>query len=142
MNKEERREYNRKYHKEKRGKEAQKVYYKDWYKKNSYEKRKQRRAYYKANRVVEKEKSRVQKFKRYYGLSLEDIDKILIEQQYKCKLCGASLIETKRCIDHDHKTGKVRGILCQCCNTGLGMFHDDPKQLSLAIRYIVTEGNI
>ncbi len=40
-------------------------------------------------------------------------------------------------IDHDHSTGKVRGLLCSCCNTGIGMFKDNPDVLDRAAFYLV-----
>lgn len=43
-------------------------------------------------------------------------------------------------IDHDHRTGKVRGILCQACNLGLGKFRDDPALIKSAIRYLSVRG--
>jgi hypothetical protein len=84
-------------------------------------------------------KFREKEFKRKYNLTLEDIDERLIRQNHQCLLCGKSLVETKRCIDHNHETGKVRGILCTRCNTGLGYFRDDPVFLSQAIAYLSRE---
>jgi hypothetical protein len=51
----------------------------------------------------------------------------------KCQICAS----TKRLsIDHDHKTKKVRGILCSLCNTGLGFFRDNETHLANAIMYL------
>ena len=75
--------------------------------------------------------------KNKYGLTLEQVDKILISQDHKCALCGKSLKETKRCIDHDHKTGKVRGILCVRCNLTLGFIEDgDIHRLKKIFTYL------
>ena len=76
--------------------------------------------------------------KRNYNLSLEQVDEMLLKQDHKCAICSKSLIETKRCIDHDHKTGKVRGILCYSCNVGLEVFYDDPELMIKAIAYLDT----
>ena len=67
-----------------------------------------------------------------YGLMLEN-------QNYECKLCGkhADDNHNKRLyIDHDHETGKVRGLLCLQCNTALGLLKDNPKVLKKALKYL------
>lgn len=74
-------------------------------------------------------------FKKRYGLSLEEIDEILAKQNHKCKICGKSLKETRRCIDHNHETGVLRGILCQRCNLGLGYIEDETF-LKNALNYL------
>jgi len=56
---------------------------------------------------------------RKYGLKLEDIDRMLIEQQFACKLCHNPFTSTPF-VDHDHKTGRIRGLLCNVCNLGIG----------------------
>ena len=57
---------------------------------------------------------------RKYGISYEEKVSMVITQNYKCLICGSSIaLDNKSHVDHDHKTGKVRGILCNKCNTGL-----------------------
>ncbi len=73
-----------------------------------------------------------------HGITLQDYDKILEEQGGKCKICG---VETpggrgRFHIDHDHVTGKIRGLLCSSCNTGLGLFKDDANILIAAAHYL------
>jgi hypothetical protein len=59
-----------------------------------------------------------------------------------CAICGKKNLMSKSgykrvlCIDHDHRTGKFRGILCNGCNTSLGQFNDDVRILKRAIRYL------
>lgn len=52
------------------------------------------------------------------------------------ELCASCKDEPATEIDHDHSTGKVRGILCRGCNLGLGQFKDDAKRLLLAVEYL------
>lgn len=75
-----------------------------------------------------------------YGLS-KDRAKQLIQQikdETFCDICGELLVLSKNgyAIDHDHKTGKVRGLLCTMCNQGLGRFKDDLYILVKATKYI------
>lgn len=56
-----------------------------------------------------------------------------LKQNNKCFICDE---EAKLVVDHDHSTGKVRGLLCSICNTGIGMFKDSTKNLEKAIEYL------
>ena len=57
-----------------------------------------------------------------------------IKQDIKeCVICGS---EEPLVVDHDHKTGKVRGMLCNHCNRGLGHFRDDPELMEFAAQYV------
>jgi hypothetical protein len=53
-----------------------------------------------------------------------------------CIICGKAATDQQLAIDHDHKTGHVRGALCSNCNLGIGHFKDDPRLLRLAARYL------
>lgn len=79
------------------------------------------KAYYEAH----KEERKTYMIKYKYGLLSEQIDKMLVEQNYNCAICKKSLMETKQYIDHDHSTGEVRGILCSRCNPGLAYIEDE-----------------
>lgn len=72
--------------------------------------------------------------KQIYNISQEDFESLLEQQDGRCAICSSVL--QKPCIDHCHSTSKVRGILCQNCNTGLGMFNDSPSNLRKAADYI------
>jgi hypothetical protein len=76
------------------------------------------------------------RIKHEYGLSWEEYLGILQSQAYACAVCGKDLTEVTGCVDHDHATGAVRGILCGPCNTGLGHFYDDPQRLENAAAYL------
>lgn len=79
------------------------------------------------------------KLRRRYGITLEQHKQIYISQNGCCALCDRSVAYDKTHTDHDHETGRLRGLLCQGCNQGLGMFKDSPVILQQAIRYL--EGN-
>ena len=72
---------------------------------------------------------------RKYGISVETYKKMLAEQDGKCAICKQPFTLTPF-IDHCHKVGKVRGLLCRGCNTGLGNFQDSIENLEQAIRYL------
>jgi len=80
---------------------------------------------------------------RRYGITLEEYDTMLAKQNYVCAICKnpeSMLHKSGRLynlsIDHDHDTGRVRGLLCRNCNIGLGCFNDDILQLRAAISYL------
>jgi len=86
--------------------------------------------------LMENQSARIKK--RKYGLLHEDWLKMWESQNGKCLICGKSSIKPSDLrIDHDHKTGKVRGLLCHNCNSGLGFFKDDPKIMIRAIEYLL-----
>lgn len=75
--------------------------------------------------------------KAKYGVSLEWIDEQLEQQDNKCTLCDTQLHKGKNiAIDHCHKTGIVRGIICRPCNSAMGMFNDNPALIERAIEYL------
>ena len=90
------------------------------------------------NSEYQKEKHRNSTLKRRYDLSLDEYNKLLQEQNKCCAICGTSNEQiTKRMhVDHNHDTGKVRGLLCDKCNRGLGFFNDDATQLRKALEYL------
>ena len=77
--------------------------------------------------------------KSQYGLSLQDYNDKLKEQNHKCAICKCDETEAFKCllfVDHCHTSGKVRGLLCHHCNTALGKFKDSKEILSSAIDYV------
>ena len=59
-----------------------------------------------------------------YRLRPDDVERMLTEQDNKCPLCERSFDVVEWCVDHDHKTGAVRGLLCASCNKSLGWFEN------------------
>ena len=90
------------------------------------------------------EKRRGYKLKLQYKTTLKEYQRLFELQGGKCAICGQdnSGCKTKKslCIDHDHKTGKIRGLLCDNCNKGLGCFKDSLESLDLASKYLKNAG--
>ena len=84
------------------------------------------------------EKGVASRLKRSYGITIEQYNKMLIKQDFKCAICGKHQSELKRAlhVDHDHEIDEIRGLLCQQCNAGLGFLKDDPKIIEGALNYI------
>ena len=74
-----------------------------------------------------------------YGISLQKYNDILQQQGHKCAICRTTKAlgpTNEFVVDHDHQTGKVRGLLCNHCNTGLGKLGDTIEALERAIKYL------
>jgi len=69
-----------------------------------------------------------------YRMTPEDFDRMLDEQNGSCACCGR--VPKKFVVDHDHATGKVRGLLCNTCNVGIGHMQDTVNGLQLGIDYL------
>ena len=103
-------------------KDKQKEYFKDWWAKNG----------------------RDQNLRKRYGIGVEQYKELLNKQEGNCAICGkhSSSVFTKGkegfelCVDHCHKTGKARGLLCENCNTGLGKLQDSREILWKALNYL------
>ena len=73
----------------------------------------------------------------YYGLSVNDYDALMESQNNCCAICKKTCITGRAlAIDHDHNTNKVRGLLCNKCNQGLGFFDDSIDLLQGAMVYL------
>lgn len=78
--------------------------------------------------------------KYLYGLTLEEFDAFYIVQKGKCWICEKNFSKNKRAdnpvVDHNHKTGNIRGLLCWKCNIALGHFDDNIELLRNAVKYL------
>jgi hypothetical protein len=77
--------------------------------------------------------------KKKFGITYEDYLEMLQKQDGRCSICGIDTPGDKHkhfAVDHDHKTGKVRSLLCSRCNCGIGHLNDDPVLIRKAAEYI------
>ena len=98
--------------------------------------------WYEKNPERAKAKMREWTLRVRYGLTEESRALLLLGQDGKCKICSKDLTGKKSVIDHNHTTGKVRGILCHLCNSWLGVAKDNPAVAMRAARYLEVEGAI
>jgi|APCry1669188879_1035177.scaffolds.fasta_scaffold02054_10 hypothetical protein len=90
-------------------------------------------------------KNRETNLKRLYGITLDDYDRMLVEQKGVCKLCGTSDPGGRQSgrgkvnvffVDHCHKSGNVRGLLCNTCNRAIGQVKENIDFFENAIAYL------
>jgi nitrate/TMAO reductase-like tetraheme cytochrome c subunit len=79
---------------------------------------------------------KLNQIKSKYGLNETEYKSLFEKQDNKCAICGLDLDNIKTCVDHNHKTGEVRGILCDKCNKGIGHFNDDINLFENIILYL------
>ena len=91
------------------------------------------------NKLYDPIKQKNNHLKSSYGITLERYTEILASQNGKCIICDIRGVDTKRglAVDHDHETGKLRDLLCDKCNRGLGHFNDSPELLRKAMKYLL-----
>jgi hypothetical protein len=95
------------------------------------------RSWHEQNKDYVKRSKRGRDLKRLYGITIDQFDSLLKEQDFKCKLCGTPHTDQKYLhVDHCHTSGHVRGLLCTKCNTGLGLFNEDLELLTKAMQYL------
>ena len=94
-------------------------------------------------KLYRKEKPEIERsrhLKKQFGISIQEYNSLFTKQGCKCAICRATKVGNTQHkhmhVDHCHKTGKIRGILCSKCNTLLGMARDSIKILKAAIGYL------
>lgn len=102
----------------------------EWYEKNKDRKRELSKQY--------KHIKKNQDLQKAYGITLDEYNRMLAEQSNCCKICNTHQDKLKRilCVDHNHVTGKVRGLLCDNCNRSLGLLKDNLTVLRNAVKYL------
>lgn len=75
-----------------------------------------------------------------YGITVEFYKNELERQQGNCKICSEKMATPN--VDHDHKTGAFRGLLCSRCNTAIGLFRDSRSNLLSAVAYLESTSNL
>lgn len=75
---------------------------------------------------------------KQFGLTRAEFDRMCAAQEHRCAICRQPMaaLRSRVNIDHDHATGKIRGLLCNRCNRGLGYLKDSPANLQRAIEYL------
>jgi hypothetical protein len=100
-----------------------------------------RKALRKAERKENPDKYKSTEIQSKYEISMEDYYLLLGVQGGVCAICGSTDPKFGRkffCIDHDHSSGRVRGLLCHSCNLGLGHFKDDLSLIQSAQSYLLS----
>lgn len=125
----------------------------EWYKKNAERMRQRsklyrdsdperwkevRRRYKENNPESYKQSNRRSNLKQKFDITPEQFDAMLLSQGFACAICGNGNSGGRGTwhVDHCHATNRIRGLLCQPCNTALGLFRDNPVILKSAIRYL------
>jgi hypothetical protein len=81
--------------------------------------------------------------RRNFNISLDQYNELFENQEGKCEICGVHQTCLKKClsVDHDHATGKIRGLLCRSCNLGIGNLKDNIEILYKSIFYLQKYSN-
>lgn len=142
-------------------KECQKKNYKQWHQKNLDKQREKKKQYRQQNSEKERERKKIYRqknaekirdknkiyrkvnaekirdriLKYKYGISLEEYN-LMFERQNGCCLICKEQPKKGLVVDHSHNTGKVRGLLCNDCNTGIGLLKETPQFFINAIEYL------
>ena len=96
-----------------------------------------RNKYFKEHREANKEEHKCKRLQRTYGVTLKEYNE-LIEDAGECEICGK---DNPLVYDHNHTTGKFRGVLCSLCNSALGHFKDSKANLVKAFKYLDERGS-
>lgn len=113
----------------------------DWYEHNKGQVVERNKAYNEFHKERQRAWARKHQFRTRYDLTLEQYDNMVAQQAGKCLVCGVVPKLTKRTskglhVDHCHKSGKVRGLLCHQCNCAIGLLKEDTNRIRRLLEYI------
>lgn len=92
-----------------------------------------------AGTILREQENDRERSRRYIGLTRAQVEQMISDQKGCCPICGTDLLELdprRVHVDHDHQTGKIRGVLCGHCNTMLGLARENIDTLKAAIAYL------
>jgi len=115
-----------------------------WYKNNKEQAMASTKGWKKSHPINTKLSQLKQNLKRMYGLTIEEYDAILMSQGGLCLICHTDTPggRGRFHVDHDHDTGKIRGLLCHGCNIAIGHMREDPRILRSAADYLEYHGAV
>lgn len=129
--------YSREYYQ--KTKEAHKERSRKWREANRERRKVYEKEYYERNKNKARQYDWEYQLRTRYNMTKEEYETILLSQNNCCAICKGKCTR-KFAVDHDHDTGKIRGLLCNKCNRGLGLFLDNPSFLEEAASYLRTKG--
>jgi hypothetical protein len=114
---------------------------KEWYAANKERHATMSASWYKKNKTKANQKQQDWHYKSRYGVSYKKFLETAKAQNNQCAICSVDLVFDKNCkeravLDHDHDTGENRGVLCNACNTGVGLLKDSAVVLTKAASYL------
>jgi len=136
-------------------KEKEKEYYQRYREKHNahqkeyYQRHKEKMSIINKNYYNNHKKEIIKRHREYflkslYGLSITEFNNLLLTQNNRCAICKEPLdLQNPHSvvIDHDHLTGKIRGILCNKCNLAIGLLRDNPEYTKRATEYLERNNN-
>ena len=99
------------------------------------------RTYTKKNKKHVRRSRYNSRIKREYGIDIDDHDKLREHNDSKCWICSGGTSKNFLAVDHNHKNGNVRGLLCARCNTALARMMDKVENMERAVEYMHDDGD-
>lgn len=124
-----------------KNKEKNRIWQKEYDEKHREEKRKYHKEWRLKNWEKYATKRADQRLRVRYKIGLKDYDRMSKEQNNVCAICGDKVTDKRLRVDHNHTTGKVRGLLCVGCNIGIGAFKENINFMLSAVKYLQRYNN-